>query len=168
MLQKERGREVFDLLDEAFAELYGTVPLTQRQKDYYIKKYVPFVNPAFIEIAVDPRGVIIGFILAIPSLSRALQKANGTLFPFGFLHILRALKKCERLDFLLAGVKKEYQGKGVDLIMTIDVMRTGLRKGVRFTESNPELENNSKIQNEWKIITTRQHKRRRIYKKSIV
>jgi hypothetical protein len=166
-LQKERGQEVFDLLDEAFEDLYGTVPLTQRQKEYYIRKYVPFVNPDFIEVAVNPQGVVVGFILSIPSLSRALQKANGRLFPFGFIHILRALKRCETLDFLLAGVKKEYQGKGVDLIMTIDVMRTGLRKGVRFTESNPELEHNSKIQNEWKIISTRQHKRRRIYKKSI-
>ncbi len=166
-LRKERAQELFNLVDEAFEELYGTVPLTQRQKEYYISKYIPFANPDFIEIVVDEQGVMIGFMIAIPSLARAFQKARGRLFPLGFLHILTALRRFDTLDFLLAGVKKEYRGKGVDLIMTIDVFRTGLARGVRRAESNPELELNSKIQGEWKIVSTRQHKRRRIYRKSI-
>ena len=166
-LRKERAQELFDLVDEAFEELYGTVALTQRQKEYYINKYIPFANPDFIEIVVDEQGLMIGFLIAIPSLARAFQKARGRLFPLGFLHILTALRRFDTLDFLLAGVKKDYRGKGVDLIMTIDVFRTGLARGVRRAESNPELELNSKIQSEWKIVSTRQHKRRRIYRKSI-
>jgi hypothetical protein len=144
------------------------VPLTKAQKDYYISRYLPFANPNFIEIVVNERNEMIGFIIALPSLSRAFQKARGRLFPFGLIHILRALKKFDTLDFMLAGVKKEYRSKGVDLMMTIDIFRTGLGQGVRLAESNPELENNSKIQNEWKIVPTRQHKRRRIYRKSLV
>jgi hypothetical protein len=167
-LRKERGQELFDLLDEAFEELYGTVPLTQAQKDYYISRYLPFANPDFIEIAVNERNEMIGFIIALPSLSRAFQKARGRLFPFGLLHILRALKKFDTLDFMLAGVKRAYRGKGVDLMMTIDIFRTGIARGVRRAESNPELENNARIQSEWKIVPTRQHKRRRIYRKSLV
>ena len=166
-LQKERSQELFELVDEAFEELYGTIPLTQKQKDYYIKKYMPFANPEFIKIVVNEKNVMIGFLLSIPSLARALQKARGRLFPFGFMHILRALKKYDTLDFLLAGVKKDYRGKGVDLMMTVDVFRSALARGVRLAESNPELEKNSKIQNEWKIVETRQHKRRRIYKKTL-
>jgi hypothetical protein len=166
-LRRERAQELFELVDEAFAELYGTIPLTQAQKDYYIRKYIPFANPEYIKIVVNEANTMVGFLVSIPSLSRAFQKAHGSLFPLGFLHILRALKKYDTLDFLMAGVKKEYRGKGVDLIMTIDVFRSALARGVRFAESNPELENNSKIQNEWKIVGTRQHKRRRIYKKSI-
>ena len=166
-LRRERGQQLFELLDEAFEELYGTVPLTQRQKDYYIGKYLPFANPEFIKIAANEKDEMIGFIIAIPSLSRALQKARGRLFPFGFIHILRALRKFDTIDFLLAGVRKAYRGRGVDLIMTIDVFRSGIALGVRYAESNPELETNSKIQGEWKIVTTRQHKRRRIYKKAI-
>jgi hypothetical protein len=168
VLRRERAKELFDLLDEAFEDLYGTVPLTRKQKEYYISKYVPFANPDFIEIVVNDQNEMIGFIISIPSLSRALQKARGRLFPLGFLHILMALRRFDTLDFLLAGVKKAYRGKGVDLIMTIDVFRTGVSKGIRLAESNPELELNSKIQNEWKIVPTRQHKRRRIYRKSIV
>jgi hypothetical protein len=166
--KKERAAELFDVLDEAFEELYGTVPLSRTQKEYFVNKYMSLVNPDFLEIAVNEKDEMIGFIIAMPSLSRAFQKANGRLFPFGFLYILRALKKYDTLDFYLAGVKKAYRGKGVDLIMTIDVFRTGMAKGVRRAESNPELETNSKIQNEWKIVPVRQHKRRRIYRKTIV
>lgn len=166
-LQQERALELFELLDETFEELYGTVPLTHAQKEYYIGKYIPFANPDFIEIAVNDKNEMIGFIISIPSLSRAFQKARGRLFPLGILHILRALRKYDTLDFLLAGVREAYRNKGVDLMMTIDVFRTGLAKGVRVAESNPELEENTKIQNEWKIVPTRQHKRRRIYRMAL-
>jgi hypothetical protein len=166
-LRREYGQKLFDLLDESFEELYGTVPLTQKQKDYYIGKYIPFANPSFIEIVANAAGDMVGFMIALPSLSRAFQKARGRLFPFGLIHILRALRKFDTLDFMLAGIRKEYRGKAADLFMTIDIFRTGLAKGIRLAESNPELETNSRIQNEWKIVTSRQHKRRRIYKKSI-
>jgi hypothetical protein len=167
-LRQERGQELFDLLDETFDELYGTTPLTLEQKDYYISRYIPFANPEFIKIAVNDKNEMVGFLVSLPSLAKAFQKARGRLFPFGLLYILRALKKFDTLDFMMAGVKKSYRGKGVDLIMTIDVFRSALAHGVHFAESNPELETNSRIQNEWKIVTTRQHKRRRIYRKSIV
>jgi hypothetical protein len=167
VLRRERGQELFELVDEAFEELYGTIPLTQKQKDYYIAKYLPFANPEFIKVVVNDKDVMVGFLLSIPSLAKALQKARGRLFPFGLLHILRALKKYDTLDFLMAGVKKDYRGKGIDLMMTIDVFRSALARGIRLAESNPELETNSKIQNEWKVVPTRQHKRRRIYRKAI-
>jgi hypothetical protein len=167
ILRRERGQELFELVDEAFEELYGTIPLTQKQKDYYINKYLPFANPEFIKIVLNEKDVMVGFLLSIPSLAKAMQKARGRLFPFGLLHILRALKKYDTLDFLMAGVKREYRGKGIDLMMTIDVFRSALAKGIRLAESNPELETNAKIQNEWKVVETRQHKRRRIYRKAI-
>ena len=166
-LRKARAQELFDLLDEAYAELYGSVPLTDRQKSYYADKYLPFINPDLVKVAVDGNDHMIGFLIAMPSLSRAMQKAHGRLFPFGFLHILRALKKFDCLDFYLAGVKKEHRNKGVDLVMVVDVFRDALRYGITKAESNPELEANTKIQGEWKFVETRQHKRRRIYRKAI-
>lgn len=166
-LRKARQQELFDLLDEAYAELYGSVPLTDRQKAYYANKYLPFVNPDLVKVAVDENDRMIGFLISMPSLSRAMQKARGRLFPFGFLHILRALRRFERLDFYLAGVKKEHRNKGVDLVMVLDVFRDALRYGVKVAESNPELETNRKIQAEWKFVETRQHKRRRLYRKAI-
>jgi predicted GNAT family acetyltransferase len=166
-LRKVRAQELFDLLDGAYSELYASTPLTDRQKNYYAKKYLPFINPDLVKIAVDENDRMVGFLISMPSLSRALQRARGRLFPFGFLYILRALKRFERLDFYLAGVKKEHRNKGVDLVMVVDVFRDALRYGVKVAESNPELETNRKIQAEWKFVETRQHKRRRIYRKAI-
>jgi hypothetical protein len=166
-LRAARQQELFDLLDEAYEELYGSVPLTDRQKNYYAEKYLPFVNPEFVKVVVDENDRMIGFLISMPSLSRAMQKARGRLFPFGFLYILRALKKFDRLDFYLAGVKKEYRNRGVDLVMVLDIFKAALKHGVVVAESNPELETNSKIQAEWKFVETRQHKRRRLYRKAI-
>ena len=162
-----RKRELFDLIDEAYAELYGSVPLTERQKTSYADKYLPFINPDFVKVVADEHDRMIGFLVSMPSLSRAMQKAHGRLFPFGFLHILRALKRFDRLDFYLAGVKKEYRNKGVDLVMVVDVFRDALKYGVIVAESNPELETNHKIQAEWKFVQPRLHKRRRLYRKAI-
>ena len=166
-LAQARAKELFDLLGESYAELYASTPLTDRQKQYYAKKYLPFVNPNFVKVAVDEQDRMIGFLIAIPSLSRAMQKARGRLFPFGALYVLRALKRYERLDFYLAGVKKEHRNKGVDLVMVVDVFHESLRHGVKVMESNPELETNTRIQAEWKFMETRMHKRRRIYRKAI-
>jgi ribosomal protein S18 acetylase RimI-like enzyme len=166
-LRAARQKELLDLIDESFEELYGTVPLTDRQKEYYANKYLPFVNMEFLVLVVNEDDRMIGFMLSIPSLARAMQKARGRLFPFGFLRILRALKKFDRLEFLLAGVKKEYRGRGVDLLMVLDVFKAALKHGVKYAESNVELETNTKIQGEWKFVERRQHKRRRLYRKAI-
>ncbi len=164
---KKRGKELFDLLDEAYEELYGTTPLTERQKEYYMKKYLPFVHKDLVKAVVNEKDEMIGFMITMPSLSRGFQKAKGKLFPFGFIHILKALKTYEILDFYLAGVKKEYRGKGVDLLMVLDIFQTAQKMGFKVAESNPELETNKKIQGEWKYFNPRQHKRRRIFKKRI-
>ncbi len=166
-IRRKYGQELFDLLDESFEELYGTVPLTRKQKDYYIGKYLPFARPELIKIVCGDGGEMVGFMIAMPSLAGAFQKARGRLFPLGFLHILLALRRFDTIDFMLAGVRKQFRGKGIDLLMSIDMFRDALSRGVRAAESNPELETNLPIQNEWKIVTSRQHKRRRIYRKSI-
>jgi hypothetical protein len=166
-LRRIYGQKLFDLLDESFEELYGTVPLTQKQKDYYIGKYLPFARPDMVKIVCGADGEMIGFMIALPSLAGAFQKARGRLLPLGFLHILRALRKFDSIDFMLAGVRKPFRGKGVDLLMSMDMFRTALSLGIRAAESNPELETNLRIQSEWKVVPSRRHKRRRIYRKGI-
>ena len=163
----KRAEEVFVLLDEAFEEIYGAVPLTDKQIKHYVKKYFPFVDKDLIQIAVNEEDEVVGFMIAMPSLSESFQKAKGRLFPFGMLHILKGLKNYEVLDFYLAGVKKKYQGHGVDLLMVLGVVDAAIKKGVRFAESNQELETNTKVHAQWKYFNPTQHKRRRIFKKDI-
>lgn len=162
-----RAPEIFTLLDEAFEEIYGSVPLSREQIMYYVKKYIPFVDKNLIILAVDSNNEPIGFMISMPSLSRAFQKAKGRLFPMGWYHILKALKSYEVIDFYLAGVKKKYRGAGVDLIMVLEIVKNAMVKGFKYSESNPELETNLKVQAQWKYFNPTQHKRRRIFKKAI-
>jgi hypothetical protein len=163
----KRAPEIFVLLDEAYEEIYGSVPLTEKQIRYYVKKYIPFVNKDLLQVVADENDEVIGFMISLPSLSRAFQKANGRLLPFGWFHILRALKRFDILDFYLAGIKKKYRGVGVDLLMVLEVVKVAMEKGVKFSESNPELETNKKIQAQWKYFNPVLHKQRRIFKKNI-
>lgn len=162
-----RGEEIFRLLDEAYEEIYGSYPLTDKQIQYYTKKYLPFVNKDMVKVVVNKDDEVVGFMISMPSFSEAFQKAKGKLFPFGWFHILRALKKRKIIDFYLAGVKKEYRGQGADLLMVMELAKYALKHGFLYGESNPELEDNNKIQAQWKPFGPIQHKRRRIFKKKI-
>jgi ribosomal protein S18 acetylase RimI-like enzyme len=163
----KRAEEIFQVLDEAFEEIYGAVPLTEKQIRYYVEQYFSFVDKDFIQVAVNEKDEIVGFMISLPNLSRAFQKAKGRLLPFGWFHILRALKKFDVVDFYLAGIKKEYRGQGIDLLMVLEMANSLFKKNVRLCESNPELETNKKIQSQWKYYNPIQHKRRRIYKKQV-
>lgn len=156
------GHQVFDVLNEAYAELYGTTLLDEEEIQYYIHTYLGQVDPEFIKLAVDGDRLV-GFIIAMPNLSRAFQKARGRLFPFGFVHILRAMKKSRVLDFYLAGIRPEYQGKGVDALMSYEMGVSALARGMEYAESNHELEDNLKIQALWKLYDKRLHRRARVY-----
>lgn len=163
----ERSKELFELLDESFEELYGTVPLTQKQIDYYVKKYIGFVDKDMVKAALNENNEMVGFMITMPSLSKGFQKAKGKLLPFGWYHILKSTKEHEVIDFYLAGVKKQYRGSGVDLMMVMEIVKTAMAKGFKYSESNLELEDNKKVHAQWKYFNPTQHRSRRIYKKKI-
>jgi GNAT superfamily N-acetyltransferase len=162
-----RAGEIFDLLEEAYADLYGVVPLTPNQRAYYIEKYFPVLVPDLAKVVVNSENKIIGVVVAMPNLSTALRKANGRLFPFGIVHMLLAMRKPKLVDFVLAGVRKGYRGRGIDLIMGVELYTTLKKWGFEEGESNPELEANEAVRAEWQIIEHVQTRRRRIYKKDI-
>ncbi len=161
------GPPVFDLLEESYMELADMVPFTRKQIQYFIPKFMPFMHKELLKVVLAEDGEVAGFMISMPSISEALRKANGRLLPFGFLHLLRALRTFDTLDFCLAGVRKKYRGKGVDLIMAREMFHSAQKLGVKYTESNPELETNVRIQSEWKHFDPIQHKRRRVYETRI-
>jgi hypothetical protein len=162
------AKELFHLIDEAYQHLYGVVSLTEKQVDSYIKQYFGFVTPDFVPIILDENGRMVAFGVTLPSLSRALQKAKGKLLPFGFLYLLKALKKNNRADLLLVAVSPKYQGKGVNAILIHKMNGVYNKLGIQKVESNPELETNRLVQEQWKYFEKRQHKRRRCYIKKLV
>ncbi|MBN1581860.1 MAG: GNAT family N-acetyltransferase [Anaerolineae bacterium] len=162
------AHELFDVLNDEYEHLYGVIPLSGRQIDYYIKLYFNLISLPFVPIVVDENDRLVAFGITMPSFSRALQKSGGRLFPFGFIHLLRALRKGDRGDLYLVAVRSEYQGKGVTAILMNEITQVFARRGIVKAESNPELETNQNVQSQWKYYDTRQHKRRRCFIKHLV
>jgi len=169
-LKKEYGQEIFRVINEAFKPLFGYSEMTDRQINLYIKQYIPFIDLKLVSLITDAEGKLICVGISMPSLSKALQKAKGKLFPFGWFHLLKALKwkKPDTIDLMLVGLLPEYQGKGINAVLFYDLLPLFVSEGYKYVETNPELELNSKVQSQWIYFERRQHKRRRCYKKSLL
>ena len=161
------AKELFQLLENEYKLLYGTVPLTPGQVDAYIDQYFGLIQPEFVPMVFNEKNEMVAFGIALPSLSRALQKAHGQLFPFGFIYLLNALRKNERADLYLVAVKSEYRGSGANAILMNSMYEVFRKLGVRKIETNPELETNQLVQGQWKYFETRKHKRRRVFIKNL-
>jgi hypothetical protein len=159
------GHQIFELIDEAYKDLYGTCPLTERQMQFYIKTYLGFVDPRFTKVIVDAEERLVGFGVAMPSLSVAAQKAGGRLLPFGALHFLLALRHPEVIDMYLVAISPEYQERGALAIIMNALNKSAIEAGVKYSETNVELETNYKVHSLWKGFEKTQHKRRRAFVK---
>ena len=158
---------IFELINEAYSDLYGVTTLTQKQMDYYTKMYFSFMKADFVTIVVDSQGKLAGFGITMPSLTKALQKSKGKLFPFGFIHLLMAMKKNSMADLLMVAVRKDLQGKGVNALMMKETYDAFVKFGIETVESNHQLEDNSKVHAMWEHFKVDQHKRRRCYLKHL-
>ena len=168
-LAQERGVAIFEMLNEAYAHLYGYSTLSEKQIQQYIKAYLPLLDLRLVPLIVDKDDNLVGFAVLLPSLAKAFQKARGHMFPFGWWHLLKALKwnDTQTSEMLLIAVKPEYQGKGAVALLFADIIPIHYELGFRYSESNPELEVNTKIQSQWDYFERENHKRRRAYKKHI-
>lgn len=167
-LVNDYGEAIFKLINEAYEPLYGYSPLTERQIKHYIDMYLPILRLENVCLIVDENKTLIGVGISLPSMSRALQKSRGRLFPFGWWHLLKGLRgKNDTVDLMLVAIKPEYQSKGVNALLFADLIPVFTKNGYQFAESNPELEVNQKVQSQWQYFDTKQHKRRRAYKKSL-
>jgi GNAT superfamily N-acetyltransferase len=163
------GEKIFQLINESYAPLYGFSRMTEAQIKQYIEMYLPILDLRMVTLVEDEQNELVAVGISMASLSRALQKAKGKMFPFGWFHLAKALflKRPDTLDLLLVGVKPEYQSRGVNALLFTDLIPIYRKLGYVKAESNPELETNNKVQAQWEYFETEQHKRRRAYKKSI-
>lgn len=167
-LARDYGQALFDLINRAYDKLYGYSPLTQRQIDYYIKMYLPILRLDCISIIVDADSRLVGVGISMPSFSRALRRANGRIFPFGWWHLLKALRaKTDTVDLMIVAIDPEYQSKGVNALLFADLIPNYIKHGFRWAESNLELEENSSVQLQWQYFERRQHRRRRAYRRPL-
>ena len=158
---------MFRLLDQTYNQLSTYTPITDEQIKTYKEKYFKLINKDYIVCVVDEKNELISFAITMPSYSNALQKAKGKLFPFGWWHLVRAGKKAERANFYLIGIHPDYQKRGVTSIIFKEIFDAFRKKGVKYLETNPELEENKNIQLLWQDYNPINHKRRKTFSKRI-
>lgn len=163
------AQKIFETLNKSYAPLYGFAPLTQKQIDYYVKMYIPMIRLDLVTLIIrEEDDTVVGFGISLPSLSHAMQKAKGQLFPFGWIHLLKALKtKPKVIDLYLTGVLPEYQNKGVNALLFNDLIPVYIGLGVEYAESNPELASNNAVQAQWDYFKREHHKTRRAFIKKL-
>lgn len=169
---KEFIRSIFHLINDTYSGLYGFVALTDRQIDQYVEMYTPFLDLDFISVIVDGNkdNALAGVGITVPSLAHALQKCHrGRLLPFGWWHVLRALKfhKTEGVDLELVGFLPEYRAKGANALLFADLIPRYKKNGIKWGESQVEMEDNKGVQGQWDVLGPTQHKRRRCFRKHI-
>ena len=160
------GKKLFYALNHSYTGLFGFVPLTDKQIDFYIKQYFPFLNLKMICFVVDENDDIVGFGISLPSLSKALKKCKGKLFPFGLFYLLKALKTYEKIDLLLTGVVPEWQNRGIHSLYHAVLNENYIHLGVKTAITNPQLENNE-AHRIWLKYNSKILIRRRIYIKVV-
>jgi GNAT superfamily N-acetyltransferase len=159
--------KMFDLFNASYANLSSFVAISDSQKEYFKKKYISFINPEYIKFVEDKDGRLVAFAIVMPSFSKALQKAKGKLFPFGFYHLLNARKNSKEVTFYLIGVHPEYQNKGVHAILFKEMHTTFTEKGIKTCIRTPELADNQAIQLLWKNFDPKIYCRRKTFRKDL-
>jgi len=165
---KKYARQLFGLLNIVYKDLLYFTQLNEVQIEKLSTEFTSMIHPDYISIILNDHDEVVAFGIIMPSLGKAIKKSGGKMFPFGILRILWALRYNTTVDFLLIGVKPEYQNKGVNALIFAKIANTMFKRGIKLIETNRELENNQKVQLLWGDYERRQHKRARCYVKRIV
>ncbi|MBR6018358.1 MAG: N-acetyltransferase [Paludibacteraceae bacterium] len=168
-LERKYGIEYMDVIDEAYQKLYNFQPMTENQKNYYKKMYFPILNFDFVTLIVNEKDEVVGVGVSMPDISKALRRCGGHLLPFGWFHLLRALKakQIEVINLLLIAVRPDYQDKGINALFFQDLIPQFHKYGVTTLETTSILETNKKNIANFTQFDHKQHKRRRAYIKEI-
>lgn len=160
------SKSVFKLMEKAFDELPYVAPFPEHVVNFYAEKYFKILKARYV-VVIKKDGELVGFIVGLPSLSKAMKKANGKLFPFGFYHILRAMNHPQDMDLLLTGVDPHFQKMGLPAILISELQKSMIDNGVEYVETTGMFESNTKGATHWKNYDHIQHKRRRCFVKEI-
>ena len=158
---------VLELMNETFSEIYGFVPLNDKEKSDFAARYLPILDPQFIKVVQKDDGQLIGFAIGLPDISAGIKACRGRMLPFGIFRVLRESKRSKKLIMMLGGVKKEYRGKGIDVLMGVKILQCGIRNKMESLDSHLVLENNLRMRGEYERIGCKVVKKFRIYQKDL-
>ncbi|HQN59173.1 MAG TPA: hypothetical protein PLE02_06025, partial [Bacteroidales bacterium] len=157
---------ILEVMNDTFAEIYGFVPLNDKEKKDFAARYLPILDPKFIK-AVKKDGEVIGFAIGMPDLSAGIKACRGRLLPFGIFRILRESKRSRKLMMMLGGVKKEFRGKGIDVLMGVKILRDAINSRMETIDSHLVLEDNMRMRGEYERIGCKVVKKFRIFQKEL-
>jgi GNAT superfamily N-acetyltransferase len=160
-------RPVFELINKTYAHIYGFSELTVKEMDYFANRYISVINPRFVKVIYDEQGELIAFALAMPEISQGIIKAHGRLFPFGFIHILRASRTSKLLTMLLGAIRTDYRNNGLDAVLGIKILESAQKEHFEFIDSHLVLETNVKMRAEYEKLGGVVKKRFRIFSKNL-
>jgi hypothetical protein len=158
--------DVLELMNETFAEIYGFVPLNDKEKTDFAARYLPILDPKFVKI-LESKGKLIGFAIGLPDFSNGIRKAKGKLLPFGIIKILLDSRRSKKLLMMLGGVKKDFRGKGLEVLMGVKILQSGIKHKMNMIDSHLVLEDNTKMRAEYERIGCEVVKKFRIYQKEL-
>jgi len=157
---------VLELMNQTFMEIYGFVPLTDKEKVEFANRYLPILDPKFIKV-VEAKGELIAFAIGMPDVSPGIKACNGRLLPFGIFKVLKESKRSKKLLMMLGGVKKEYRGKGIDVLMGVKLLQSAIKYKMEEFDSHLVLEDNMKMRGEHERVGGKVVKKYRIYQKAL-
>jgi len=161
-------REVFSIINDIYGLMYGFVPITNELRDFYISRYLPFLDPELMAIIVDKDNKVVSFGVTMPSLSDVFKKANGSLTKLKAMALTGLKPKTDTVDMYFIGVRPDYLNKGLSAVLISEIGKKLIASGYKFAETNMEFESNEAVQALWKHFTARRHKRRRCYLKYFI
>jgi len=162
--------KMLGVINKAYVDLYGYSELDEEQMRWYADRFLQMLDHNYLSAVENKEGEIIGVGVCMPSLSRAVQKAKGKLFPFGWWYLAKELwlkKNHQILDMLLIGVLPEYQEKGANALFFAKMIPFGIEHGFEWAETHPQLEDNMAGQMQWKNLDCCIHKRRAVFVKEL-
>ena len=167
--KEKYGQKIFSLINETYCRLYGYSLLSEKQIDQFVDTYLGVIDMDMLAFVEDRDGNLIAAGLAMPSIAKALQKCNGEMVPFGWYHLLKNMywKRPDTLELLLIGVKPEWQSRGVNSLIFVDLLQRYKKMGFKYAETNANLETNTKVQAMWSVFEKEQHKKRWVFGKEI-
>jgi hypothetical protein len=159
---------VLSLMNESYSssDIYGYTPLEEQEMEELGKRYMLLLDPRFLK-GVTKDGEVVAFVIGMPNLVEGIRKSKGRLFPFGIFKILRAAKKTQQLDLLLGAIKEEYRGRGLDVLMGVEIFAAARKAGMTVMDSHHEMETNMKVRAEMEKLGGEVYKRFRVYKKKL-
>ncbi len=160
-------RPVLGLTNETYTDIFGYVPFSDEEMDDFAKRYIPILDPEFIKVIEDTNKKVVAYVIGMPNISEGIRKAKGRLFPFGFIHILRSMKKSNQLDLLLGAVKKELRNIGLDTMLAKAMLNAAKKRGLEFIDSHVVMETNTKMRAEVEKLGGKVYKRYRIFQKDL-